>query len=327
MLTTPSEVLVSKAGVLNSCRLAETPFVGRVRLRCLLVIPILGTILFGGCATMKRNPVAANVVQARQLSVRGIAAMEGQRWEEAESCFAEAIRTCPADERAHRHYAELLWRKGDCKQAVSHLEKSVRLSGDDPQLVTQLGEMYLANGQLELAWAQAEAAIGAQTQLPAAWALHGEVLKRRGKYEEALVSYHRALSFQPQFPSVQMAVAETYQLQGRPWRALSTIESLASSYPPDQVPAGVLYLRGLALKSLHRYGDAVDAFAAARRPDFPSIELLYHLSESQLQAGDVVNAKLSARAALDLAPDSAPVRELMARIDERQRGFTAVQLR
>ena len=288
-----------------------------------LMLTVLASLAWSGCATMKRNPVAENVVKARQLSVNGISAMEGNRWDEAEACFSEAIRTCPADERAHRHYAELLWRKGEKELAVVHLKRSVRLSGDDPQLLTQLGEMYLANGQLELAWQQAEAAIGAQTQLPTAWALHGEVLKRRGKLDEALVSFHRALSCQPDFPAVQMAVAETYQLQGRPWRALSTIESLAASYPPEQVPPGVLFLRGIALKSLHRYEDAADALAAAQRPDFPSIDLLYHLSDAQLQSGDLGSAKLSARAALELDPDHAALRELMARIDERQRGFTA----
>jgi len=287
------------------------------------VVMVGGTWPLGGCATLHRNPVPDNVIAARQLSLRGIDAMERESWGEAEAYFANAIKTCPADERARRRYAQLMWRKGEADAAVAHLQKAVELSGGDPELLVELGEMHLARGQIELAWKQAEEAIQLQRQLASAWALRGDILQRQGRLDESIVSYLRALSCQPHYPDVQIAVAQAYHQQGRARRALSTLESLAADYPPDAVPQRVLYLQGLSLKALLRFDDAAETLALASQRGDASAELLFHLSEAQLQSGDAGSARLSARTALELAPHDAPLRELSARIDERQRRLTA----
>ena len=62
----------------------------------------------GGCASLWKSPVGENVVSARQLSLRGVDAMQREEWDEAESLFRKALRACPTDERAHRCFAEIL---------------------------------------------------------------------------------------------------------------------------------------------------------------------------------------------------------------------------
>ena len=65
------------------------------------------------------------------------------------------------------------------------MERAVNLSGGDPDLQVRLGEMYLLRDNTAGAWQQAERAILAQRHSAAAWALRGDVLRRRGDLTEA----------------------------------------------------------------------------------------------------------------------------------------------
>jgi tetratricopeptide (TPR) repeat protein len=177
--------------------------------------------------------------------------------------------------------------------------------------------MHLSQGNTELANRQAEQAIRANRKSPAAWALRGDILARQGELDKAMASYHRALSLQQHYPHVQLALAEIYQRNGRAQRVLSTLDSLVSQLPPDEIPQHVFYLQGLALKEVQRYDDAVAALSAAIRQHGPGVELLYHLSEAQLLSGDVTNARLAVRAALAHAPAHQPSHRLQDRISQQ----------
>jgi tetratricopeptide (TPR) repeat protein len=224
------------------------------------------------------------------------------RWELAETLYAEAVLKCPRDERARCGYAESLWQRGAQVEAVAHMEEAVRLSGHDPERVVQLGEMYLARGELGRAGQQAERAVAANGQLPGAWALRGKVLAAQGSRTEALASFHRALALQGQYPEVQLALAEIYNQQDRPQRALATLQALADGYPPDQLPVDVLIHQGLALRKLGRHTDAARSLAQAAERGSPSADLLYELGRTQLTAGDTPAARLSIAAALERDP-------------------------
>jgi tetratricopeptide (TPR) repeat protein len=249
--------------------------------------------------------------------------MDHGDWQEAESLFQSAIEKDPSDERAHCHYAELLWRRGVRGEAIQNMERAVTLSGGRADLHVKLGEMYLAYGQLERAWLQAESAIAAQPGLADAWALRGDVLDRQGRREEALVSYHRAMGYQSCYPRVQLAVAEIYRGQNRPRRALATLEAVVEQAGPDGVPGDVLLLQGIALKALGRHDQAIAVLTAASQRGEPDAELLFHLGEAHYLAGDVASAGLTVRAALARDPGHEPSRRLGADIEASQRNLTA----
>jgi cytochrome c-type biogenesis protein CcmH/NrfG len=126
------------------------------------------------------------------------------------------------------------------------MEEAVRLSGDDPERVVQLGRMYRSRGDLPRAGEQARRAIAANPQLASAWALQGEVSAAQGNRSEALASFHRALSFQPQYAEVQLAIAGIYEQENRPQRALATLQSLAASFSPGRTPIEVVIRESLA---------------------------------------------------------------------------------
>jgi tetratricopeptide (TPR) repeat protein len=183
--------------------------------------------------------------------------------------------------------------------------------------------MYLAEDDLDQAQRHAGIATRSNPRLAPAWALQGDVEVRRNNLSAALAVYHRALSHQEQYPHVQLAIAELYRAQGRPGRALSTLDRLAQSFPGEDVPVDVLLGKGLSLLQLGRYEDAVDQLAAAsRRPD-TSAEVYYHLGRAELLAGRPANARWAVGQALALTPDHRPARQLIEQIDTEQRRMSA----
>ncbi|MCO6455635.1 MAG: tetratricopeptide repeat protein [Pirellulaceae bacterium] len=276
-----------------------------------------------GCATLLPGPRTEEITAARQMSIRGVDAMQRGQWDEAEGLFNQAIAKCPVDERARCHYAETLWHRGAHGDAIAQMREAVRLSGGSAALSLRLGEMYLEQGNLRQAARYADEAVAQRAELPRAWALHGDVLARQGKAEEALASYHRALSYQDHFPRVQLAVSEIYRQQQRPDRALGTLTALADQYPPGQIPPEVFWQRGLALKDLRRFDDAVEYLAEANRLGLASADLLFHLSEAQLLAGDPLSAQRVVLQALQQAPEHRGAQQLHDYLGRRQPGLTA----
>jgi tetratricopeptide (TPR) repeat protein len=277
-----------------------------------------------GCRALSTKKTTDDAISAaRMMTLQGMDAQQKSRWDHAESLYAAAVERCPTDERARCGYAECLWQRGAQDEAVRHMEEAVRLSGDDPERLVQLGGMYLQLGQLAPAAELGERAIAANRQLPKAWALRGDVLRAKGELTDALASYHRALSLQEHYPEVQFAVAEIYCQDRRPQRALATLQSLGDFYPPGTIPTNVLYRQGLVLRQLGRYHDAARALAAATEKGEPSAEMLYELAQTHLLAGDPANANLTATAALTRYPDHAGLAAFKQELEGRQNRMTA----
>jgi tetratricopeptide (TPR) repeat protein len=281
-----------------------------------------------GCATIwPRGPVEQNVVSSREFARRGIDAMQREDWGAAETLFGRAVASCPTDEEARCNYARSLAERGALDVALQQMREAVRLSGNDPRRMVQLGELYLAEGNAAMALAQAEAALAADRSLAAAWALRGDALGAQDRLPEALASYHAALGRQPRYPCVQLAVAEVYRRQNRPDRALAALQSLAGDYPPGHEPQQVLYLSGLAFKALGRHREAVDQLQTAAVRGEPTAELLYHLAEAQYLAGHPADALLATNEALAMSPDHAPTIALRERIRGGQPSMAATRPR
>ncbi len=256
-----------------------------------------------GCRAFRSHKVSdENIAVARNLSLQGMDAQQRGQWDRAETLFAAAILKCPSDERARYGYAESLWQRGARQKAVEHMEEAVRLSGNDPERLVRLGQMYVDRGDLARAGRQADAAIAVNSQLAAAWALRGHVLLAQGDSNSALTSFHRALSYEQPLPDVQLAIARIYAKENRPQRVLATLQALATTYPPGEVPQEVLVQEGLALRALGRHQGAVTALAAAAQIDNPPPELLCDLARTQILAGDPAAARQTLAFALERTP-------------------------
>lgn len=298
----------------STCPVAVSP----ARLALLAVVGG-GLLLSGGCRAFRCQQVSDEAIaSARQLSLQGFDAQQRGRWEQAESLFATAVVKCPRDERARCGYAESLWQRGARTEAVAHMEEAVRLSGHDPERLVQLGHMYREQGDLARAAEQAARAIGANPQLASAWALRGEVERACNQPAEALASFHRALSLQPQFPPVQLAVAELCLADNRPQQALATLQSLEATFPAGHAPLDLLVRESQALSCLGRYPDAARTLATAAERGNPSPDLLFALAQAQAQAGQIAAARLALGAALARDPQHRAALALAQELGTRQ---------
>lgn len=231
----------------------------------LLGIALIVLISASGCRVWRRPPVGEALAGARQLSLRGAESLQQEKWNDAETYFSEALKESGMDERAHWGYAETMWKKGDRVLATEHMEEAVRLSGGNPDLTIRLGQMQLEQGKLDEAAKLAKAALETNRRHPGAWALQGDVLVAWQQWDQALAAYHRALIYQPDFPAVQMAVAELYHRTDRPQRALSTLDRLSDEHSLERMPVRAQWLRAESLVSLGRTREAKQALVHAEQ--------------------------------------------------------------
>lgn len=277
------------------------------RVRASICLAMVGTLLScaagSGCRSLSSCGRDDSISAARQLSLQGREAQQRGQWQQAESLYSAALAKCPKDDRARCGYAESLWKRGAKNDAILHMEEACRLSGGDPDRCVQLGRMYFDRGELGRADKQADAAIAANKELSQAWALKGDVYRAMGNSLDAMTSYQRALGLQSHYPEVQLALAEIHAQQKRPERALSTLQSLAASYPPGQVPVAVQHRQGLTLRTLGRHREACSCLAAAAaHPSCPP-ELIHDLAQTQLELGETSTARSLVNSALQVTPN------------------------
>ena len=281
----------------------------------LAILILVTATALPGCRMLSRHgPVSRSLVESRQLCQRGIAAMERGQWKEAEGLLSEAVDACPENQDSHRHYAEVLWRKGRRLEAVEHLEQANRLAVDDASLMVTIAEKRLALGQVEAARQNAQNALDLDPKLPEAWAARGRVRRREGQLRMALADYHRALGLAPDDSEILMEVAEVYTEMGRPQQSLAALHKVANTWPPGDEPQRLSYLEGLSYSALGRYDEAVDSLLAAVARDNPTPDVLFRLGEAELLAGRLTRAAAAAQQALFIDPGHQPSLGLLDRV-------------
>ncbi len=269
-----------------------------------------------GCSGFARHWQRDQIISARQIALRGMDAVQSENWVEAERLFAQAVEVCPVDESVRSRYAEALWRRQATDEAVEQMREAVRLSGGDFELIVRLGEMYRSLGQMDRAGEMATQAIEAGHETARAFRLRGDTYRQRGMWQEALAAYHRALIVQPHFLEVELSVAQTYCLQNRPQRALSTLQALATRYPSGQHPVELAYWEGVALMNLQRYGQAAEKLSVAVAGRAESPDLLYRLAESRLRTGDLSAAQRTLAQARQTHPNHPAAIRLSAEVEQ-----------
>lgn len=284
---------------------------------CLLLLAVIGLGSQAGCRVLRGRGLTKDPTIARELSLQGADALEQHKYSEAETMFAEAVRLSPNDERAHWGLAEVQWQRGERPSATSHMAEAVRLSGGSPDLQVRLGRMFFDQQDYHNALQQSDAALKCKRDDAAAWALKGDVLRMLGDREQALDCYHRALIHRPDWPEIQVAVAEMYQAMNRPERALATLDRLSDQHGAGHVPPRAWVLRGRTLAAM---GETAEARTTLRQaalklgPD--NSDLLLEIAQTQMELGDLVEAKLCLGRSMAEKPDNPQALALQSRLDE-----------
>ena len=276
---------------------------------------IVTILMSGGCRAIRRIKGDQRAISARRLSGAGFAAMHDGDWEHAESLFAEALDVSGTDDRATWGLAEACWNRGQCEEAIRHLEHAVELSAGDPAMVRRLGRWYLESGRFDLADRHSRWALAQGRGDSANWTLRGDYLSAVERPEEALAAYHQALAIYPDDLSAKIATAEIYQRQRRYGRMLAAVESIRDSVGSDAAPGRVDRLRGLAMRNMGRPDEAERSFRTAVRKDVGDHLAMLELAELSLESGQPDLAADWSRRARAAGGDS--VGDVADRLDRR----------
>ena len=211
----------------------------------------------------RRNPVPAELADARRLCNEGLTAADRQDLVRAESLLEAAVKSCPVDVDARRHYAEVLLSRGEKMEAVAQMAKALELSPADAGLCIEAGRMYLELGLFAEAERLSAEAVRLAPGSNTAWHLRGQIAMARGQFDQAVAYFHRGLGIAPDDRGLLRDAAEAYLRLNKPRRALATLAVLGESYGPDQAPADVLTMEAVAQESLGRLDDARDSYRQA----------------------------------------------------------------
>ncbi len=283
----------------------------------LINVPAIWWIVFlsvsaGGCAIAHRlGPTDESEIAARELARLGLDALHRGQFVEAKARFTHALSKSPKNPQARHHLAQLLWRTDHREQAIEEMDSAVLHSGGDPDWTVELGKMLFEQQDFDGALRCADVALQTAPYHADAWQLRGNVLSQSHDLEAAKQAYHRSLTANPAAVDTLMSLAEIYRLEGKPLRALATLQRVEeSSRSTDQLPAELYFRQALAMQALGRYDAACEKFVKAR-PGMPeNAELLLQLSECQWNAGRLDDARATCAATEQLLPDDPRVRRL-----------------
>jgi len=254
---------------------------------CGIAAAALAVVASAGCRLIPRSgPVPQEVADARRLCNEGLSAADRKDLLRAEGLLEQAVKNCPTDVDARRHYADVLWQRGERMAAVTQIAEALRLSPGDTSLCIDGGRMYMELGLLDDADRLSREAVRVAPRSEKAWRLHGQVALARGRPEEALADYHRALAIAPDDRELILDTAEVYRRLGRPQRALATLAILGESYPPNQTPPQVLALEGMAQEALDRPTDAIESYRQAVARGFESQDVVTRLAKLEQAAAE-----------------------------------------
>jgi|GEM_PF-6859148 len=135
--------------------------------------------------------------------------------DQAREAFRKALTLRPESSEAHRGMARLLRREGHAAEAVAHLEQALRDATDDPLLLTDLTDSYLAAGRFRPA---ADTARAWLQRDPKAWRAQlalGRALAGLGDLAGARQAFHRAAELRPDDARIQVQLAESLEAAGQ----------------------------------------------------------------------------------------------------------------
>ena len=96
-------------------------------MRSALVV-ILAVGFGAGCRLVqRRDPVPPELADARRLCNEGLSAVDRNDLVQAEGLLERAVKSCPLDIDARRHYADVLWKRGERMEAVGQIAAALKL--------------------------------------------------------------------------------------------------------------------------------------------------------------------------------------------------------
>jgi len=226
--------------------------------------------------------------------------LQSGRFAELEQAARAWLASHPDSGVIWKFLGAALWSQG--KDALPALEQAARALPEDPEAQTNLGNVLRARGRLEEAAARHERALALAPDYAEAHTNLGAVLRDLGRAEEARASYERALSIKPSLAIAHDNLGLILQSLGRFEEARNS-HRRAIGIKPDFAAAH--HHLGQALLALKCPEDAVMSFRRATLVAPAHLEGLLALGATLLELGRAEEAVVPLRRLVELDPSSA----------------------
>ena len=225
------------------------------------------------------------VAAAREWTGNGLDAIKRGSLHEARDCFTKASSQLPNDHRIVANVARTHFKQGQVANAIEVMRKAVDLAPHDSTLRAELGELYLAAGNVELASHCAQTCLEHNQRLASGWLLKGKIKAANGNLQAALGDYQRALGIDADREDIRLEVVRTYQHLDQPLRALSAVEQLLEKYPLDRQPEEAILAKCDSLQKLQQFSPAIEILESASTRKDVSSQIFISLANVQQSAG------------------------------------------
>jgi tetratricopeptide (TPR) repeat protein len=243
------------------------------------------------------------------LLARAEAYRRSGRRKEARADYEAALKTTGEDDPnrkdAAARLASLLRDAGEFDDAVDILRNTVRVSGANARIYTELGLIYVAQKRLDLAQLVLTKAAELDAKDPAIYNAFAVLALRQGKAQEAFERFDQAVSLDPSYLDARFNKAAVLLDAGDYARARAELTTIVEKRPDDYAAFVAL---GVAQRGLKDFAAARTTWdrviKEAPRRSAPRADAMFDVAILQL---DYMNDAAGGRTALERYLQEAPV--------------------
>lgn len=243
------------------------------------------------------------------LLARAEAHRRAGRRRDARDDYETALKSTEEDDPnrkdAAARLASLLRDAGEFDDAVEVLRNTVRVSGTNARIYTELGLIYIAQKRLELAQLVLVKAAELDTKDPAIYNAFAVLALRQGKAQEAFERFDQAVSLDPTYIDARFNKAAVLLDAGDYARAKAELTKIVEKRPDDYAAQVAL---GVALRGLKEFPEAKKTWdrviKEAPRRSTSRADAMYDVS---ILALDYMNDAATGKAALERYLQEAPI--------------------
>ena len=188
----------------------------------------------------------------------------------AVDALRDALRLEPSKSREVVQKAEQLRRDGHPNEAVLLFRAILEIAPDDPRAILGLGDTLIDLGDSDAAEAQFARALGRDPQNAPILFRKGALLERKGRWGAAVQYYNRAIALRWNYPEPWLAKGDILLNHARPREALESFEKVAS-FDPQRIEAWAGAARAHAALGQADEAEAALANGARFGADHPAV--------------------------------------------------------
>lgn len=234
-----------------------------------------------------------------------------------------ALQKNPENADARALLGKLYLEQGDPASAEKELRKAIQLAKDKNELLPDLGQAMLQQGQFQKVIDEVQAPAGAQPLLRARiLALHGNAYLPLKQLDKAKAALDEARKLAPDLADVYTGLATLAMVEQKDDEVATLIDTAIAKDPQR---ASTWLLKGNWLQTKSKLEEAIAAYQAAIKADPRAIQARSRLANIYLGQGKLDAARSEVAAIKKIEPQHLEGKYLTALIEFQQKNFTAAR--